>query len=188
MHFIKVCQVWVSHQNYQIGGSGHIVEIDEAKIGKRKHNKGRTVTGQWVFGGIDRTTKQIFVEPVQNRTSDTLLEVIKRKIANNTTIYSDCWKSYNCLKNEGFFHCTVNHKYNFLDPTSGAHTQNIERVWRDMRAAIPKYGIRKKHYFGYLAEFLFKRFHNYNNRIEGFFRAMATMYSIEIDDYLYTSE
>lgn len=70
-----------------------------------KENKGRTVAGQWVFEGIDRTTKKIFVEPVDNRTSDTLLEVIKQKIADGTIIYSDCWKSYNCLKNERFVHC-----------------------------------------------------------------------------------
>lgn len=68
---------------------------------------------------------------------------------------------------------TVNHRYNFVDPTLGIHTQNIERVWR---AAIPKYGIRKKHYFGYLAEFLFKQFHNYNDHIEAFFRGNYVSY------------
>jgi len=47
----------VSRQNLQIGSSDHIVEIDEARIGKRKYQKGRTVTGQWVFGGIDKQTK-----------------------------------------------------------------------------------------------------------------------------------
>lgn len=32
----------------QIGGEGKTVEIDEAKIGKRKYNKGRLVTGQYL--------------------------------------------------------------------------------------------------------------------------------------------
>jgi len=32
-----------------------IVEIDEAKIGKRKYNCGRIIRGQWVFGAISGT-------------------------------------------------------------------------------------------------------------------------------------
>ena len=71
-----------------------------------------------------------------------------------------------------------------MDPVSHAHTQNIERVWRDMRGAIPRYGISKKHYKAYLAEFMFKRFYSYQNRIEAFFSTIAIMYPIAIDDYI----
>jgi len=35
-------------------GSGVVVEIDEAKIGHRKYNRGRSVDGFWVFGGFER--------------------------------------------------------------------------------------------------------------------------------------
>lgn len=163
----------------------HIVEIDEAKIGKRKYGKGRIVKGQWVFGGIDRETKKIFIEPVPSRSSKNLLEIIKRRIAPNTTIYSDCWKAYNCLTEEGFVHCSVNHKMNFVDPETSAHTQNIERVWRDLRSAIPKYGIINKHYSAYIAEFLFKREHEYRDRIEAFFDTMARMYPITPTDFVH---
>jgi len=52
----------------------------------KKHNKGRTVTGQWIFEDIDRTTKEIFMEPIDNQTSNILLEVIKRKIADDNYI------------------------------------------------------------------------------------------------------
>jgi hypothetical protein len=37
-----------------LGGPGSVVEIDEAKFGRRKFNRGRIVEGQWVFGGIER--------------------------------------------------------------------------------------------------------------------------------------
>lgn len=35
-----------------------ILEIDEAKIGKRKYNKGWLVEGQRIFSGIERSSKQ----------------------------------------------------------------------------------------------------------------------------------
>jgi len=33
------------------------------------------------------------------------------------------------LQQHGFQHNQVNHKYNFVDPNSGTHTQNVERMW-----------------------------------------------------------
>lgn len=42
-----------------LGGENIIVEIDEAKIGKRKFEKGRLITGQWI-GGFERETKKFF--------------------------------------------------------------------------------------------------------------------------------
>ena len=37
-------------------GPGIVVEIDEAKIGHRKYNRGRWVDGFWGFGGYERGT------------------------------------------------------------------------------------------------------------------------------------
>ncbi|EZA61656.1 hypothetical protein X777_11254 [Ooceraea biroi] len=110
-----------------IGGEGETVEIDEAKVGKGKYNKGRIVEEQWIFGGIERSSKRLFIEPVPDQSADTLLTAIKKWIKPGTTIISDCWKSYKCLANEDYIHLTINHKMNFVDPDSGAHTQNIER-------------------------------------------------------------
>ena len=38
------------------GVINHVVEIDESAWTKRKYNRGRRVSTQWVFGGIDRDT------------------------------------------------------------------------------------------------------------------------------------
>ncbi|KYN50401.1 hypothetical protein ALC57_00038, partial [Trachymyrmex cornetzi] len=83
---------------------------------------------------------------------------------------------YDCLNNEGFQHLTVNHSYNFVDPDTGAHTQHIERIWREVRGNIPRYGRREDHFVRYLAEFLFKRAYDYAERIETFFDIIAEMY------------
>lgn len=125
----------------------------------------------------------MFIEPVPTRNADILLSVIKRRIARGTTIISDCWKAYNCLSSAGYKHLTVNHTYNFVDQESGAHTQHIERLWRDLRGGTPKYGRRKKYWSSYIATFLFKRKYRYDERIESYFQAMSEMYPIAEDDF-----
>ncbi|XP_039301676.1 uncharacterized protein LOC120356894 [Solenopsis invicta] len=115
----EVCVFWADKHSEKLGGPGRIVEIDETKLGRRKYNRGRLIKGQWIFGGYERDTKKIFVVPVEDRTTDTLLKCIKEWVLPGTTIVSDCWKSYDCLQHEGFQHLTVNHSYNFVDPQTG---------------------------------------------------------------------
>ena len=174
----EVCLFWLEKERVILGGPGVVVEIDEAKLGKRKYNRGRWIDGQWVFGGFERGSKRCFVVPVPSRGSDVLLEVIKQWIRPGTTVVSDCWKAYDCLSLEGFVHESVNHSKNFVDPTTGAHTQNIERTWREVRGGIPRFGRSQKHMAGYLAEFLFKRkYSDYLERIHAFFIAVGQLYS-----------
>ncbi|XP_071653090.1 uncharacterized protein [Temnothorax longispinosus] len=157
----EVCIYWAEKNSAKLGGPNIIVEIDEAKIGKRKYNRGRIIEGKWIFGGYER----------------------------GTTIMSDCWKSYNCLNSEGFQHLTVNHSMNFVDPDTEAHTQHIERVWREVKANIPRYGTRSSHLVGYLAEYLFKRVHAYEDRLSSFFCAIAELYPPKtVDDEADVSE
>jgi transposase-like protein len=93
--------------------------------------------------------------PVEARDSSTLLKVIEEKILPGTTIYSDCWKAYDCLQEHGYQHLKVNHSLNFVDPDTGAHTQHIECAWRYAKSQIPKYGRRNAFFNGYLARHIF---------------------------------
>ncbi|XP_071576627.1 uncharacterized protein [Temnothorax nylanderi] len=172
----EVCVFWADKYSTKLGGPGHTVEIDETKIGHRKYNRGRLLKGNWIFGGYEQDSKKVFIVPVEDRTEKTLLACIKEWILPGTTIMSDCWKSYNCLSNEDFQPLTVNHSYNFVDPESGAHTQHIERVWREVRANIPRYGTKSEHLLGYLSEYLFTRAYKRLERIEAFFEIIAEMY------------
>jgi transposase-like protein len=108
--FSFVREVYLDHllsTSVRLGGPGKIVEIDEAKFGKRKYNRGRRVKGNWVLGGIQRDTRQSFLVRVQDRTRRTLIREIRRAILPGTTIITDCWKSYSDLVNYGFTHLTV---------------------------------------------------------------------------------
>lgn len=64
---------WAEKHSEKLGGPGRIVEIDEAKIGRRKYNRGRVIRGKWIFEKYERETKKIFIVPVEDRTEETLL-------------------------------------------------------------------------------------------------------------------
>ncbi|CAF1145762.1 unnamed protein product, partial [Brachionus calyciflorus] len=68
------------------------------------------------------------------REAKTLLEIIYNTCREGSIIYSDCWSSYNKIKEiKNFKHKTVNHSYNFIDPNSGACTNKIESFWHSCK-------------------------------------------------------
>ena len=121
----------MNHHAGPIGGPGTTVEIDESKFGKIKYHQGRKIEGKWVFGGLCRETKACFLVPVERRDKETLLPIIRAQILPGTRVMSDLWRPYDCLKDEGYDHLTVNHSLNFVDPDTCAHTQDIENTWRE---------------------------------------------------------
>jgi len=76
-----LCIDWMRANPVQIGGHGHIVQIDESVVSSAKHaRKARRVPERWVFGGIDTTTKQSFMVEVARRDANTLLPLIQRHV------------------------------------------------------------------------------------------------------------
>lgn len=153
----EVCDCILFEDSEKIGGIGKTVEIDESKFGKRKYHKGRRVDGQWVFGGIERESKKCFFAAVEDRTSKTLVKIIKDNIEPGTTIISDCWKAYDCLDKEGYEHLKVNHSVNFVDPETGAHTNTIESTWRALKRSLPKNGTLKSMYDSYFCQYCIRK-------------------------------
>lgn len=148
--------------NGKIGGVGKHVEIDESMFSRRKSNAGRVLPQQWIFGGVCRETDQCFVVKVPDRTFATLMASIIEHIEPGTTIYSDSWSAYKTpeIERAGFRHLKVNHSRNFVDPTTGAHTQKIERLWGSAKWRNKRHhGTARHHLDSYLVEFLWRRLH-----------------------------
>ena len=137
-----------------IGGKGKIVEIDESKFGRRKYNKGHKVDGVWVFGGVERDSRRSFMAAVDKRDELTLIPLIRKWIHPDTTIISDCWAAYRKLEQYGYKHLTVNHSENFVDPTTGAHSNTVELYWCHVKKYLPSYNRRRKYFPCYLAKFV----------------------------------
>eukprot|EP01035_Chromulina_nebulosa_P026941 gene26941-35343_t len=151
----------VRHQEENlVGGEGIFVEIDESKFGKRKYNKGHQVDGVWVVGGVERTPeRRIFLVQVENRSEQTLLDTIYKYVKPGSTVYTDCWKGYtsNGLLDMGMTHGTVNHSLNFVDPSSGVHTNTIEGSWAGVKRKIAPRLRTKKTIDDHLYLFIWKR-------------------------------
>ena len=126
---------WFLNNSTPLGGPGKIVEVDEAKFGKRKYNKGAYREGMWVLGGVDRETGNCFLVPCpgNRRTAAVLIPVIERWILPGSIVYTDEWASYGGLTARGYTHDWVNHSIQFVDPVTGVHTNTQEGLWHHVK-------------------------------------------------------
>ncbi|VDK67022.1 unnamed protein product [Cylicostephanus goldi] len=182
-YFRDVCCQYFRRNRPVLGGFGHVVEIDETCVTKRKYNRGRIVRRhQWLFGGYERGSGRSFLVLVRRRDARTLLRLITKYIRPGTTILSDCWQAYNRITAlpQLYTHLTVNHQVNFVNPQTGAHTQNIESHWqRFKRMAKQKCGINNRRYGDYLKEFLWRRmFGTRGESLYNFWRQVADLYPV----------
>jgi len=71
------------------------------------------------------------MEIVDRRDAATLLPIIEAHVLPGTIVHSDQWAAYNQVAslNPVAQHSTVNHSIEFVNSSTGVHTQNIESYW-----------------------------------------------------------
>ncbi|KAG0420400.1 hypothetical protein EQH57_0162 [Dictyocoela roeselum] len=142
----------------KIGGENEIVEVDESVLVKRKYNNGRKVKEIGVYGMVERRNqKKIIFIPISKRNSCTLCFFTLVHVKRKTKVYSDKWGGYKKLKLLGYKHKSVNHSKNFIDPTTGVHTNTIEANWSGLKRGIPVNHRRVKYLRSYLLRYMIKR-------------------------------
>ena len=142
----------------QIGGPGTVVQIDEAKFGRRKYHRGRMVEGHWLLGMIQDGSEDFRLEicPDNERTAVALIPLIERHVAPGGIIRTDQWRAYWSLPQSGYIHETVNHSEEFVT-TEGVHTQRIEAMWRPMRQFFRGRHIPEDSFADHVVEYQWRR-------------------------------
>jgi transposase-like protein len=111
-----------------------------------------------------------FCKPSPKNQTNVTKNVIYKRIAPGSIIYSDCWKSYNKIKSldRNFSHYTVNHDIHFVDPVTKVHTNSVESIWNSAKIHFKRMrGCKREYLQGYLDEFMFRR-NNCTQRVDAF--------------------
>lgn len=112
---------------------------------------------RWVLGIWQSPTQCRFIR-VPNRTKRTLNAVISRYVEPGSFIHTDSWGGYNDLNSLGYVHLTVNHSVNYVDPDTGAHTNDIEGAWNSIKAPYKRMRGNRKHLQSHLDEAAWRMF------------------------------
>ena len=132
------------------------VELDESYFGgARKGKRGRGAAGKVVVFGILKRGGKVFTKVVKDTGTETLLPLITRKIAPDSVVYTDCYRSYNALDVSDFHHHRINHSALFA--TGKNHINGIENFWNQAKRVLRKYnGIPKESFPLFLKECEFR--------------------------------
>ena len=85
------------------------VELDESYFGgARKGKRGRGATGKVAVFGILKRGGKVYTKVVINTKTEALMPLIARKIAPDSVVYTDCYRSYNALDVSAFYHERIN--------------------------------------------------------------------------------
>ena len=132
------------------------VELDESYFGgARKGKRGRGAAGKVVVFGILKRGGKVFTKVVSDTRAITLMSLITRKVAPDSVVYTDCYRSYNALDVSDFHHHRINHSALFA--TGKNHINGIENFWNQAKRVLRKYnGIPKESFPLFLKECEFR--------------------------------
>lgn len=132
------------------------VELDESYFGgARKGKRGRGAAGKVVVFGILKRGGKVFTKVVSDTRAITLMPLITRKVAPDSVVYTDCYRSYNALDVSDFHHHRINHSALFS--TGKNHINGIENFWNQAKRVLRKYnGIPKESFPLFLKECEFR--------------------------------
>jgi len=124
------------------------VEVDESYFGPRRvrGKRGRGAARKVPVVGLLKRNGKVYSKIVKRCTRKELLPVISGKILENSTVYTDGWKSYDGLVLNGYKHYRVFHSKNeFVRGKS--HINGIESFWSYTKRRMTKLNGVHKHKF-----------------------------------------
>ena len=160
----RILQITLAHNKEKISGE---VEIDESYFGARRvrGKRGRGARGKVPVFGILKRGGDVHVTIVKNCSKQALLPILKGKVLEGSTVYSDGWTSYDGLIHN-YSHYRVYHSHDEFARGKN-HINGIESFWSWAKRRLNKFNGVHRHKFAlYLKECEF-RFNHRNKNMYG---------------------
>ena len=114
------------------------IELDESYFGGvRKGKRGRGAAGKVAVFGMLKRGGKVYVKIVPDTKTVTLMPIITRKIAPDSIVYTDSYRSYNALDVSDFSHHRINHSEKFVEDKN--HINGVENFWNQAKRVLRKY-------------------------------------------------
>ncbi|CAN5228061.1 IS1595 family transposase [soil metagenome] len=138
------------------------VEIDESYFGatRVKGKRGRGASGKIPVLGLLKRGGKVSVHIVDSVGRKELLPIIKREVLENTTIYTDSFRTYDGLVLAGYKHYRIHHYQNEFARGIN-HINGIESFWSFCKRRLSKFNGVKKYFFLHIKECEFR--YNYKD-------------------------
>lgn len=134
------------------------VEVDETYIGgRRRLSVERTHKNKSIVVGMIKRKGPARVFIVKDRTSATLVPLIKKHVKRGSKLVTDEWKVYTTPGGFGYHHRFVKHgEREYVKKTT--HTNSIEGFWGQLKRSLhgTHHYVSKQHLSSYLDEFVFR--------------------------------
>jgi transposase-like protein len=148
------------------------VELDKSYFGAKRvrGKRGRGAAGKPPVLGVLKRNGSVYVEVVKNCSKESLLPIIKGKILEGTTIYTDGWKAYDGLILNGYDHYRIFHHDNEFARGKN-HVNGIESFWSFAKRRMAKFnGLADEYFILHLKETEFR----FNNRDKDLYKILLT--------------
>ena len=150
------------------------IEVDESYFGARivRGKSGRGAAEKTKVFGMKKRGDRVYTQVVANCSAAELVPIIKRLAPDDSTIYSDEWKAYDGLVNEGYKkHYRVKHSDDIFS-NGKAHINGIENFWGVAKNRLSKLrGLKANKFNLHLKETEWR----FNHRHENIYSLLLTM-------------
>lgn len=134
------------------------IEVDESYFGAKRirGKRGRGARGKIPVVGVLKRGGKVYTKVVKNCSREQILPILKGKILDESTVYTDGWKSYHGLIYQGFYHYRIYHSKNEFARGKN-HINGIESFWSFCKRRMAKQnGVRKDKFLLHLKESEFR--------------------------------
>jgi len=134
------------------------VELDESYFGARRvrGKRGRGAYGKVPVFGILKRGGKVYTQILETVSKRELYGIIEGKIPKTSTVFTDCWRSYDGLVFNGYKHYRIKHRYNQF-ANGKNHINGIENFWSFAKRRLSKFnGINRNNFNLHLKECEFR--------------------------------